>query len=53
MVQLHAVVAKLGEVNFKWFVLLRSAWTELVNNFLTTDIASGGIPTSFGVFHIS
>jgi len=47
MVQLYAVVAKLGEVCFKWFVLLWSASTELAKDVLSSDIRSGGVQTSF------
>ena len=43
MVQLYAVVAKLGEVCFKWFVLLWSASTDLAKNVLSADIGSGGV----------
>jgi len=47
MVQLFAVVTKLGEVFFKWFVLLRSASTELAKDVLSADIRSGGVQAGF------
>ena len=47
MVQLYAVVTELGKVRFKWFVLIRSAGTELRKNVLSTDIRSGGVQDGF------
>ena len=43
MVQLYVAVTELGEVCFKWFVLLRSARTELAKDVLSADIRSGGV----------
>jgi len=45
MVQLYAVVTELGEVWFKWFILPRSARTELTKDVLPADIRSGGVQT--------
>jgi len=47
MVQLYVAVTELGEVFFKWFVLLRSASTELVKDVLSANIRSGGVQTHF------
>ena len=47
MVQFYAVVTALGEVCFKWFVLLRLASTELVKDFLSANIRSCGVQTRF------
>jgi len=47
MVQLYAVVTELGDVCFKWFVLLRSASTELAKDVLSADIRSGGVQAGF------
>jgi len=47
MVQLCAVVTKLGEVCFKWFVLLGSASTELAKDVLSADIRSGSVQAGF------
>ena len=38
MVQLYAVVTELGELCFKWFVLLRLARTEVAKDVLSADI---------------
>jgi len=47
MVQLCAVVTKLGEVCFKWFILLGSAGTELAKYVLSADIRSSGVQAGF------
>jgi hypothetical protein len=47
MLQLYVVVTELGHVWFKWFVLLRSASTELAKNVMSADIRSGGVQTGF------
>ena len=47
MVQLYAVVTELGEVCFKWFILLRSASREQGKDVLSADIGSSGVQTHF------
>jgi len=43
MVQLCVVFTELGELFFKWFILLQSASTELVNDVLSADIRSSRV----------
>jgi len=45
MVQLYAVVTKIGEVYIEWFAFLRSVATELEKNVLSADTESGGVQT--------
>ena len=47
MVQLYAIVTKLGQVYFRWFVLLRSASMELAKEILSSNVESGSVQTSF------
>jgi len=53
MVQLCAVVTKLGEVCLKCFVLLGSASTELAKDVLSADIRSSGVQAGLSVSHVS
>ena len=47
MVQLYVVVTECGEVWLKWFVLLRSARTELAKDILFAIIGSSSSQTRF------
>jgi len=42
IVLMCAVVAKVGEVCYEWFILLRLAGMELGKNILPADIKSSG-----------
>jgi len=44
---LYAVGTELGEVCCLWFVLLKSASTELAKNILSADIRTGGVKAGF------
>jgi len=44
---LHAVGTELGEVCCLWFVLLKSASTELAKNILSADMRTGGVQAGF------
>ena len=47
MVQWYVLVTELVGVCSKWFVLVRSAITELVKDDLSANIRSGGVLTGF------